>query len=178
MKKYIALLRGINVGGHKKIKMVELKKVLAANGFQEVQTYIQSGNLLFKAERQTSLELAEKIHRLIEARFGFQVPVLVITIEELKNILDNNPFDKKPEENQLFFTLLKTPPLQDKVYEFKNYQFENEDFYITRNCVYLSFTGSYRNAKLNNNFIENKLKVEATTRNLKTMKKLLELSEN
>ncbi|WP_422857820.1 DUF1697 domain-containing protein [Flagellimonas sp. S174] len=178
MKKYIALLRGINVGGHKKIKMVELKKVLAANRFQEVQTYIQSGNILFKAEKQTSLELAEKIHCLIESRFGFQVPVLIITFEELQHILDNNPFGKKPEENQLFFTLLKTPPQHEKVSEFNKYQFENEDFYITQNCVYLSFTRSYRNAKLNNNFIENKLKVEATTRNLKTMKKLLELSEN
>ncbi|MEM6866425.1 MAG: DUF1697 domain-containing protein, partial [Bacteroidota bacterium] len=73
----------------------------------------------------------------------------------------------------LFFTLLKEVPEPERVLEFKGIQFEGEHFHITEYCVYLSFTGNYRNAKLNNNYIEKKLKVEATTRNLKTMRKLL-----
>ncbi|PRX56477.1 DUF1697 domain-containing protein [Flagellimonas meridianipacifica] len=178
MKKHIALLRGINVGGHKKIKMAELREVLSCNGFQEVQTYIQSGNIIFQTKSQTSLELAKKIKQLIEDKFGFQVPVLVITAGELRNLLDNNPFAEKPEKNLMFFTLLKTTPDSEKVSDFKKYQFENENFHFTENCVYLSFSDNYRNSKLNNNFIENKLGVEATTRNLKTMEKLQELLDS
>ena len=178
MKKYIALLRGINVGGHKKIKMAELREVLSSNGFQKVQTYIQSGNILFQSEKQTSLELAKNINQLIEDNFGYQVPVLVLPAEDVPKILNANPFVEKSEDNHLFFTLLKTQPGPEKVSHFKEYQFENEDFHFTKNCVYLCFTGNYRNAKLNNNFIESKLGVEATTRNLKTMQKLLELSRD
>ncbi|MEM9075822.1 MAG: DUF1697 domain-containing protein [Bacteroidota bacterium] len=176
MKKYIALLRGINVGGHKKIKMADLREVLSSHAFQEVQTYIQSGNILFRTEEQIPLELSEKINHIIKDSFGFDVPVLVLSAEELPKILNGNPFTGKQEENHLFFTLLKSYPKQERVSLFNEYQFKNEDFHISENCVYLSFTGSYRNAKLNNNFIENKLGVEATTRNLKTMQKLLELS--
>ena len=178
MRKYIALLRGINVGGHKKIKMAELREVLSSNGFQKVQTYIQSGNILFQSEKQTPLELSKNINQLIEESFGFQVPVLVLSAEDLPKILNNNSFEENTEDNHLFFTLLKTPPEPEKISRFKEYQFENEDFYFTEVCVYLCFKGSYRNAKLNNNFIENKLGVEATTRNLKTMQKLLELSRD
>ena len=175
MQDFIALLRGINVGGHKKIKMADLRKVLSEGGLQEVQTYIQSGNIIFKSAEDTSL-LEEKIHELINDNFGFLVPVLVVERISLQNIIQNNPFDDTSEENQLFFSLLKSEPEEEVVKEFKKLKFPNEAFHFTPKCVYLNFMGGYRNAKFNNNFIENKLKVEATTRNLKTMKKLLEMS--
>ena len=173
MGTYIALLRGINVGGHRKIKMVELREVLSKNGFDQVQTYIQSGNILFQSAERDSIKLAATIRKLIDKAFGFPVPVLVVSSERLRTILENNPFQNVAEENLLFFTLLKEVPEPEKVMEFKGIQFEGEHFHITEYCVYLSFTGNYRNAKLNNNYIEKKLKVEATTRNLKTMRKLL-----
>ncbi|MEM9361679.1 MAG: DUF1697 domain-containing protein [Bacteroidota bacterium] len=177
MQDFIALLRGINVGGHKKIKMAELRSVLLKGGLQEVQTYIQSGNIVFKSAEEPS-RLEGKIHRLIQDNFGFLVPVLVIEKVELQNILQHNPFDDTSEENQLFFSLLKSEPEEVVVKEFRKLYFPNEAFHFTAKCVYLNFTGGYRNAKLNNNFIENKLKVEATTRNLKTMQKLLEMSKD
>ncbi len=178
MQIYIALLRGINVGGHKKIKMAELREALSKNGFEGVQTYIQSGNILFQKEEKDAIKLAQQIHDVIQNRFGFSVPVLVVTLEEVQRILTNNPFGKKPEESQLFFTLLKQIPEPKNISEFENLHFQNEDFSITDSCVYLSFIGSYHKAKLNNNFIEKKLKVEATTRNLRTMRKLLEMANN
>lgn len=176
MQVYIALLRGINVGGHKKIKMAELRNILENNGLQEVQTYIQSGNIVFKSEEKPA-QLAHNIHHLIKENFGFLVPVLVVSKDELGNIMENTPFDTESEENQLFFSLLKSEPGNTQVQAFKMLEFPNEAFHFTPNCVYLNFMGSYRNAKLNNNFIENKLKVEATTRNLKTMQKLLDMSK-
>ncbi len=178
MQNYIGLLRGINVGGHRKIRMAELKGVLSNSGFQQVQTYIQSGNIVFKSEGTEPRKLAAKIQKLILDNFGFEVPVLVISVQGLRAILKDCPFDLDDERNQLFFTLLKNLPSNGNIGELNRLNFENEICHISEKCVYLNFVGNYRNAKLNNNFIEKKLKVEATTRNLKTMKKLIELSED
>ena len=75
MKTYIALLRGINVGGHKKVLMVDLRALFESLGFIDVQTYIQSGNVVFKAKEETSL--AKRIAEAIETKYGFIIPVLV-----------------------------------------------------------------------------------------------------
>ncbi|MEM9867199.1 MAG: DUF1697 domain-containing protein, partial [Bacteroidota bacterium] len=92
MGTYIAFLRGINVGGHRKIKMVELREVLSKNGFDQVQTYIQSGNMLFQSAERDSIKIAATIRKLIDKAFGFLVPVLVVSSERLRTILENNPF--------------------------------------------------------------------------------------
>ncbi|TXN38128.1 DUF1697 domain-containing protein [Flagellimonas hymeniacidonis] len=178
MKTYIALLRGINVGGQKKIKMADLRQTLERSGLQNVKTYIQSGNIVFDSEMSKIEEIQDSIYDAILSDFGFEVPILVVTGGEIERILKENPFINKTTENNLYFVLLKEVPNQSLVDEFNAISFDHEDFYITDNCVYLCCKRGYGNAKLNNNLIERMLKVSATARNLRTMQKLLELSGN
>nr|WP_297787201.1 DUF1697 domain-containing protein [uncultured Allomuricauda sp.] len=173
---YIALLRGINVSGQKKIKMAELRGILEDAGLKNVKTYIQSGNIVFNIEQTYRNKIEELIATTIHRHYGFDVPTLVVNGEDVEQILKANPFSKEAEENKLYYVLLKSPPKEEMVEQFNQLQFDNEDFHITDTCVYLFCKNGYGKAKLNNNFVERKLKVEATTRNQKTMLKLLEMA--
>ncbi len=175
MNTYIALLRGINVGGQKKIKMAELRSVLENMGLKNVQTYIQSGNIVFGHNDTDTKALEIRVHDKIEKHFGFDVPVLILEPKDVDRILNESPF-VDDGENRLYYVLLKNAPNEGLKAAFNNLQFDHEDFHITDTCVYLFCRNGYGNAKLNNNLIERKLKVEATTRNHKTMLKLFELS--
>ncbi|MEW2921215.1 DUF1697 domain-containing protein [Muricauda sp. ANG21] len=176
-KTFIALLRGINVGGQKKIKMAELRETLTRTGLENVQTYIQSGNVIFESSEGNLKSLENSVREAILKNFGFEVPTLVISGNDIKEILKANPFADKVEENKLYYVLLKKAPAKDLVAQFEELNYPNEDFHSTEKCVYLMCKKGYGNAKLNNNLIEQKLKVEATTRNHKTMQKLLELTQ-
>ncbi|NDV15119.1 DUF1697 domain-containing protein [Muricauda sp. TY007] len=173
---FIGLLRGINVSGQKKIKMAELRSILEATGLKNAKTYIQSGNIVFDSDQVDKDILQEKIAATIHQHFGFDVPTLVVKKEDVKAILETNPFASKSEENKLYYVLFKSTPKEDLVKEFNQLHFENEGYHITDKCVYLLCKNGYGKAKLNNNLIEKKLKVEATTRNHKTMLKLLEMT--
>jgi len=173
---FIALLRGINVSGQKKIKMADLRDSLQGAGLKNVSTYIQSGNIVFDSELTDNGELQNIIKETIQNNFGFDVPTLVVQEDSVREILKANPFVPEVEKNSLYYVLLKNVPTQELVAEFNTLQFQNEDYHITDTCVYLKCKKGYGNAKLNNNYIERKLKVEATTRNQKTMEKLLEMS--
>ncbi|MDO5978175.1 DUF1697 domain-containing protein [Flavivirga spongiicola] len=177
MKTYIALLRGINVSGQKKVPMAELRELLSNSGLKEVQTYIQSGNVIFKSTEEDLQKLAFKIHNAIKTHFGFEVPILVKTHQDLKEVFDNCPF---PEEKKInsYFTLLYSVPDIDLINEAAKITYPNEEFAITNDCIYFYCSTGYRKAKYSNNFFERKLKTTATARNYKTMIKLLELSLN
>lgn len=175
MHTYIIFLRGINVGGNKKIKMTDLKISLEKAGFEKVQTYIQSGNLTVNSNLEDSEAISLKIQDLIQRDFGFQVPVLITTGMELQNILDQNPFNHAEIKN-LYFALLYETPEVERITDFNKLQFKTEEFKVIDNCVYLNCKAGAGKAKLTNNLIENKLKVTATTRNLRTMQKMIELA--
>ncbi|WP_420603940.1 DUF1697 domain-containing protein [Flagellimonas sp.] len=177
MKTHIALLRGINVSGQKKIKMAELSRSLEKHGFQQVKTYIQSGNIVFQSKSDNAEELQNRMHHAILADFGFDVPVLILTVEKLIRILKLNPYANEPDTKGLYYVLLKTLPSQDLIGEFNKLEFENEDFSITKECVYLFCRAGFGKAKLDNNFVERRLKVQATTRNLRTLNKLVEMTK-
>lgn len=174
MKTYFALLRGINVSGQKKVPMAELRDLLSGLGFSHVQTYIQSGNVVFGSAEENSQKLAHDIQQEIKSHFGFEVPVLVKTSRQLKEILTQTPFSKEKIE-QSYFTLLHQKPDGTLAEDVKLLKYPNEEFYITDECVYFFSSAGYGKAKCNNNFFEQKLKVTATTRNYKTMVKLLSL---
>ncbi|AXT62504.1 DUF1697 domain-containing protein [Aquimarina sp. AD10] len=181
MKTYVALLRGINVSGQKKIKMADLTEALEKLGLFSVTTYIQSGNVIFQSEQNDVQFLSDLISKGIQQRFGFDVPVLVITPETLATIYQKNPFfdrlnKEEIETKKMYFTLLSTPPDEELVKELRSGFNGEEEFVITKNVVYLYVTAGYGKTKLNNNFFEKKLKSVATTRNLKTVIKLLDLS--
>ncbi|SDL71044.1 DUF1697 domain-containing protein [Kriegella aquimaris] len=179
MKSYITLLRGINVGGRKKIKMDDLRQLLTQIGFEDVVTYIQSGNVVLKSNEKTLGVLEKMIATAIRNTYDFDVPILVKSKEEIQEILENNPFDNAEdlEANRIYFVLLGEVPRSDLVEALMQETFANEKFSITDNCVYLCCDKGYGKAKCDNNFFERKLKVAATTRNYRTMTKLLEMSQ-
>ena len=176
METYIAFLRGINVGGQKKIKMAELKASLEGGGIEGLQTYIQSGNLVFKSELAHSAPLANEIKDKILDRYGFEVPVLVMTLGHLQAIHSNNPYLGTADGRQLYFVLLAEAGAPDRVKAFEQMHFENEEFEVTDHCVYLNCLAGYGKAKLSNNLVERKLGVAATARNLKTIEKMIALA--
>ncbi len=176
MKTYIALLRGINVGGHKKVPMAELRELLTKSGLENVQTYIQSGNVIFQSTSNESKELEASIRKSILDYFGFEVPVLVRTREDLKTIFDDCPFPEEKKVNS-YFTMLSEIPDKALVAEASQKTYPDEEYVILNDCIYFFCANGYGNAKFNLNFFERKLKVNATSRNYKTMVKLLSLSQ-
>lgn len=172
MTRYVALLRGINVGGHRKIKMVELKALFERLGCTDVVTYIQSGNVVFTA--QDSSNLAQKISAEIRNDRGWEVPVVVLTAEVLQSIMEHCPFPPE-QKKESYFALLHSIPAAELAEQLQHIEIKDELFSYSDHCVYFFCAKGYRNATLNNNWLEKKLRVAATTRNYKTMQKLLDL---
>lgn len=177
MNRKIAILRGINVGGKRKILMADLKALCEKLGLKNVKTYIQSGNLIFTSDNQNS-KLENILENEILEKFGFDVPVIVRDSQELQASIEKNPFIKTCDIAQLHLTFLKDKPTKDNEEKILMYNFEPDKFKINDKDVFIFCAGKYHQSKLTNNFFEKKLKVGATTRNWKTVLKLSELSKN
>ncbi len=175
MNTYIAFLKGINVGGHKKVPMAALREVLSKSGIENVKTYIQSGNVVFQSPEKNSLNLETSIQKSILNKFGFEVSVLVRTRQELLRIFNNSPF---PEDKKVksYFTMLHTIPDPDLVAIASEKIYEGEEYYIVNDCIYFYCEQGYGKAKFNMIFFEQKLKTFATARNYNTMVKLIAIS--
>ena len=182
MTVYIALLRGINVGGHNIIKMAELKQLFESMGLYEVKTYIQSGNVVFKSNEEEEV-LCNKIEHEINSVFGFSVTVVLRTSEELEQIITNLPFSEEEiskaamstEAETLYVALLTNAPLQEKAELLEIYKGQEDKYEIIGREVFLLFNNkSIRNSKLPNNL--NKLDVPNTVRNWKTINKLASMA--
>jgi uncharacterized protein (DUF1697 family) len=180
MTKFIVLLRGINVSGQKQIKMPALKLLFEEKGFSGVETYIQSGNVIFSGKEKSSEKFEQKISSAIKKKFGFDVQVIVLTPEEIEYVLNNNPFFKKQKTNpdSVYVTFLSEEPSSIHVKKLREVNYNPEEYFIDGKTIYVFLPNGYGRAKLNNNFFESKLKILATTRNWKTVNKLFELSES
>jgi len=177
MKKFVALLRGINVSGQKQIKMPDLKTLSEDLGFTKVQTYIQSGNVIFSAREKSNKKLEDKISSAIKSKFGFDVQVIVVTPEEIEYVIQNNPFIKKKKDlEKLYVTFLSENLPAENIKKLNAVDYSPEEYIIDGRYIYLFVPNGYGKAKLNNNLFENKFKVFGTTRNWKTVNKLFELS--
>lgn len=178
MPNYIALLRGINVSGQKKIKMADLRGHLSTLELREVQTYIQSGNITFESPTAPEEYLAAMIKGKILEVYGFEVPTLVISATEFQHVAAANPFPEAAASDpaRMLITFLKEIPQAAAEQVFTRLSFPDEYFELAGKAVYLHCPKGYGRAKLNNNFIERKLKVPATTRNWKTILKLLDMT--
>lgn len=182
MNIYIALLRGINVGGNNIIKMAELKQVFEAMGLCDVKTYIQSGNVLFKSNEVEEV-LQKRIEHEIQGSFGFPVPVILRSALELEHIIDNCPFTQEEifeaeslsEVESLYVALLEHSPSQEKIQLLNTYKSESEKYIIEGRDMFLLFHNSIRNSKIATNL--QKLDVPVTTRNWKTINKLNTLAK-
>jgi len=171
---FIVILRGINVSGKNKLPMQELRDLLDNLNFAEVQTYIQSGNIVLKSKEDKSF-VASKIKEAIQTQFGYDVPVLVRTISEWEKAIANNPY-KEVEPKQQYFTFLSEIP-KEKEIDISKINTKEDEFLIIDDMVYVNAVGGYGKTKLTNNLFEKKLGVTATTRNLKTTLKMLDLAK-
>lgn len=178
MTTYISILRGINVSGQKLIKMDVLRKSYESLGFENVATYLQSGNILFTCRETGTDALAQILSRQIEIDFGFDVPVIVLPVDKLQQIIDHNPFVKESDKDKTFLhvTFLSSIPGKYDLNAIQARKQEGEEIYITGNAVYLYCPNGYGRSKLSNNFLEAKLNVTATTRNWKTTNELLNIA--
>ena len=175
--KRIALLRGINVGGKRKILLNDLKQLMETLGLINVVSYIQSGNLIFDyPEPANNVVLAELIQSCIQQKYGFDVPVVVMRKEDLTHAVENNPFynNATPIEN-LHCIFLKEKPSKENYVNTLTFDFTPDKFHVADNVVFIFCSGKYHESKLSNNFFEKKLKVNATTRSWKTVLKLMAL---
>ncbi|MDR7001974.1 DUF1697 domain-containing protein [Neobacillus niacini] len=168
---YIALLRGINVGGHNKIKMADLKNLLESMGFKKVKTYIQSGNVVFDSE-EVAGELTRKIEEAIQKEFGFPVTVVLRTASELVQIIQKCPYSPEnlSEGESVHVAFLAGVPTDEGINYLQNFNKGNDEYKIEGQNVYLFFRQSIRDSKLAAQLP--KLGVQATVRNWKTVMKL------
>jgi len=174
MQRFAVFLRGINVSGKNIIKMEELKKQLSAAGFSDVFTYIQSGNIVFNSSHNKE-ETERKVAELIKEKFQMDIPVFILSSEDLKQALVNNPFPADSEPSKLFFTFLKgdlSPELLEKL---KQLDHGEEVFHLEGNVLYFYLPEGMARSIMNNNYFEKKLKITATGRNLNTVRKMLEM---
>jgi len=179
--KYISILRGINVGGHKKIKMADLKALYVALNFKAVETYIQSGNVIFESSSSDVSTLKSTIEIAISEEFGFDVPVLIRSVQDWKQVMDNCPFlpvDLNVDGTNVLVTFLSEPPETERILVVKALVKPPEELHILGREVYLHCPNGYGNTKLSNPLLERKLAVEATTRNWKSVVKLAEMSSD
>ena len=179
--KYISILRGINVGGHKKILMADLKNLYAQLGFTNVISYIQSGNVVFDSNISDVNQIITSIEKAITTRYGFDVPVIIRTHAEIKKVFENSPFeeiDLKTEGSKYFLTMLSDLPSNENIETLLGFVKPPESLQITGNNIYIHYPNGAGRKKLTNALIENKLKVKVTSRNWKTVVKLIELSKD
>lgn len=174
--KYISVLRGINVGGKRKILMADLKELYADLGFTNCISYIQSGNIIFDYLNSQNTELATLIQNSIAKKYGFDVPVIVRKRKEWEQSVRANPYTNSHEKESLYLTFLNETPKEELLEIIGKLNFEPDWFQVINKDVFIYCPGSYHKTKLSNQFFESKLKVKATTRNWKTVLKLLELS--
>jgi uncharacterized protein (DUF1697 family) len=166
---YLSLLRGINVSGQKLIKMAELKLLYESLGFEQVSTYIQSGNVIFLTNTQLETSIAKQIKEKITAHYHFEVEVLVFTSATLAEAINQNPFTHEASKlERTYFTFLETLPTYDNLAKLASVSHQPEELHIRGQVAYFYSPEAYGKAILSNNYIEKKLKVAATTRNYKT----------
>lgn len=175
MNTFLSILRGINVSGQKKIPMLELKKMYEELHFENIITYIQSGNVIFN--NKNAKDLSKKIEQKIFEKFNFHVPVIIRTPDEMQKIIEENPFlkQKNIDLSKLHVVYLADNPKQDIIDKLKKNNYEPDKFYTSGKEVYVYCPNGYGRTKLTNNFFENKLEITATTRNWNTTNELLKI---
>ena len=180
MPTYISLLRGINVGGHNKVPMKQLATLFETLGFSDVRTFIQSGNVVFKAPKSSTESLSKKIEKSIEAEFGFSVSVVTRTPEDLTRAIEGNPFRKecKAEPAKVHIAFLGGPPSAEATKKLAGMATATEQLHCSEEGIYLYYRDGMGRAKLTGALIERVLGVKATARNWNTVTNLHEMAQN
>ena len=176
--KFVALLRGINVSGQKKILMAYLRTLIEkSDKIHYVKTYIQSGNIIFDSDIRDTNELSAIISTLIYNEYRFEVAVQVYNLAKWTTIINSNPFlkDSTIAINRLYVTLLDRIPSERNISTLKMLDFNQDQYVIIGNVIFLNYYNGAGRSKMSNNIFEKKLYLSATSRNWKTVCKIHEL---
>ena len=176
MPKYLALLRGINVGGNTMVKMETLRSVFSSIGFENVRSYINSGNVAFETKKTGDAKLTKLISDAIETEFGKKIAVMVRSADEIEDIIENNPFDGQFENDKdlhVFFLANELTTEQKDL--LASVVSDNERIEPRGRTLYCLLKISTVDSFVGKGFIDKKLKIPATARNWRTVKKLAEM---
>ncbi|MDO8736364.1 MAG: DUF1697 domain-containing protein [Thermoleophilia bacterium] len=180
MQTYISILRGINVGGKKKIKMEELKAAYESLGFENIRTYIQTGNVIFDSSVPNESDINASIRNQLAAVFGFQISVLIRRMDGFQQIIKGNPFldEQAVDPRALHVTFLSQAPSQTALAVIEPAADDGDQYRFSDSNeeVYLFCPDGYGRTRLSNSFFEKKLGVSATTRNWNTVNRLYEIA--
>ena len=177
MTTHLALLRGINVSGHNMIKMEVLKTTLENIGFQNVQTYIQSGNVFVDSEEENQAKVGFQIKQEIFKVFGHEVPIVVIGKKDLENCFKNNPFlkDKEVDTKKLYVAFISIAVQSTSINDLKMSQVKPDQAHIDESRIYIKYDVGAGKTRFDQKYIEKKLNVTATIRNWNTVTQLLKM---
>lgn len=179
MTTHLALLRGINVSGHNMMKMEALKTMLENIGFQNVRTYLQSGNVFVESEEEAS-KVGFMIKQEIFKVFGHEVPTIVITKKDLELCFENNPFfkEKDIDTKKLYVAFVSTVLKKENINDLKISQFKPDEASIDGNRIFIKYDIGAGKTRLEGKYIEKKLNVIVTMRNWNTVTNLLAMYDN
>jgi uncharacterized protein (DUF1697 family) len=174
---FIALLRGINVSGRNKIPMLELRSLCGEIGWRDVQTYIQSGNLVFKASGPPA-RLEVELERALEGRFGLSIHTIVRAATDWPAYVKSNPYpgESKTEPNRVMLALSKIPPKQEAVEKLRERLAKGEHIVQVADALWLHYGGGVAKSKLSPALLDRLVGSPVTTRNWRTVLKLNELA--
>lgn len=178
MARYIALLRGINVGGNKKVPMAQLRALMEGLGYTDVATLLQSGNAVFTSKEKSPAKVVKQLEAAIAKEFGFEVSVILRTRDELAAAIDANPLPGADEEPSKFLvTFLSDVPDKKRLQAIDPAAYLPDEFRVVGRELYARFPHGMGNSKLAAVLTGPKLGVTPTGRNWNTVKKLLELAD-
>ena len=175
--RYAALLRGINVGGNKKVPMAALRELLQSLGYADVVTHLQSGNAVFSSPEQPAQTLARAIADRISAEFAMDVKVVIRNGSEIADVIKRSPLPDGPENPSRFFVaFLAAAPAPETVRTLTSISFDPDRIWVSGAEAFLWCPAGAADTKLTNNFLEKRLGVTATSRNWNTVTKLVTLT--
>jgi len=175
---YLGLLRGINVGGKHKLPMKDLIEIFVWAGCVDVRTYIQSGNVIFRAAPEERARLPGLITTAIAKRFGYSVPVVLRTADEIAGVLSDNPLlISGVSADELHVLFLADLPAGRCVEDLDPGRSPPDEFAVRGREVYLRLPNGVARSKLTNAYFDSKLATTSTGRNWRTVTKLFELSK-
>ncbi|MYB49156.1 MAG: DUF1697 domain-containing protein [Dehalococcoidia bacterium] len=174
MRTYVVLLRGVMPYGRNKVPMATLRAILSEAGLRDVQTYIQTGNVIARSELKRA-EIETLVHDAIRERIGANISAIARTAEQFKVIFEKNPF-ANVDNTRVYFSLFRKCPSREQRENFLLTDFSPDTVQLIDDTLYTLYNTEHSDSKFTNNFFEKQLKVISTSRNFNTMSKLVELS--
>jgi uncharacterized protein (DUF1697 family) len=175
----VSMLRGVNVGGHNQIKMEALRALYEKLGLRDAQTYVVSGNVVFRTKERNLTALAQRIEDAIERDFSFRPAVVLRTTSELRGVIARNPFANRRgiDPSKFLVTFLAEDPSMEGREQVLKIKAEPEELFIDGREVYIYFPNGIARPKLSWATIAKALGTSGTARNWNSVRKLLEIAE-